>query len=120
VSKNFGKNSRATEKEKVSMSESMWNTYIVQPFIIWSARQQGEEATVANLGQENTMYYDNVRKKWIDTSADTEADDATNADTPPPIGGYPMAMAMPPTPMYIQSTCRRYRSTDFCGISAWK
>ena len=98
----------------------MWNTYIVQPFIIWSARQQGEEATVANLGQENTMYYDNVRKKWIDTSADTEADDATNADTPPPIGGYPMAMAMPPTPMYIQSTCRRYRSTDFCGISAWK
>ena len=68
------------------------------------------------------MYYDNVSKKWIDTSEDTDAD-AANADAPPianadappigdappianadapPIGGYPVAN--------IQSTCRRYRS----------
>ena len=100
---------KCIQKEKVSMSESMWNTYIVQPFIIWSARQQEKElSTVANLGQENTMYYDNVSKKWIDTSEDTDAD-AANADAPPianadapPIGGYPVAN--------IQSTCRRYRS----------
>ena len=73
-------------------------------------RQTAGEGTsyVANLGQENTMYYDNVSKKWIDTSEDTDAD-AANADAPPianadapPIGGYPVAN--------IQSTCRRYRS----------
>ena len=53
----------------------------------------------ANLGQENTMYYDNVSKKWIDTSEDTDAD-AANADAPPianadapPIGGYPYPVA---------------------------
>ena len=55
----------------------------------------------ANLGQENTMYYDNVSKKWIDTSEDTDAD-AANADAPPIANGYPVAN--------IQSTCRRYRS----------
>jgi len=63
----------------------------------------------ANLGQKNTMYYDNVSKKWIDTSEDTDADAANadappiaNADAPPTRNGYPVAN--------IQSTCRRYRS----------
>jgi hypothetical protein len=54
--------------------ESLWNTYIVQPYIMWSSRQQGEDATVANLGQENTMYYDKVRQMWIDPNT-----------TPPPL-----------------------------------
>jgi hypothetical protein len=51
--------------------ESLWNMYIVQPFIMWSSRQQGEDATVANLGQENTMYYDKVRQMWIDPNTTT-------------------------------------------------
>ena len=48
------------------------------------------------------LYYDNVSKKWIDTSEDTDTD-AANADAPPIANaGYPVAN--------IQSTCRRYRS----------